>query len=272
MRPSTYHRPATVAEAAKLFASLAEPAYLSGGHTLIPAIKQRLAAPSDLIDLSRLKEMRGIDLKDGILAIGAATTHAEVAVSRVVAEAIPALAGLAGSIGDPMVRHRGMIGGSIANNDPAADYPAAALALAATIETDRRTIAADDFFVGLLETALAPGEIVTRIKFTVPMTAGYAKFRNPASRYAMAAAFVARYAGGEVRVAITGTGANGVFRASAFEAALSATFAATAITKLSFDPGEMLADIHGSAEYRANLAKVMIGRAVVAQGRAAIFD
>jgi carbon-monoxide dehydrogenase medium subunit len=271
MRPSNYHRPATVEAAAALFASLAEPAYLSGGHTLVPAIKQRLAAPSDLIDLSRIKDLHGIRLAGTVLEIGAATTHAEVAASDTVRRAIPALAGLAGSIGDPMVRHRGTIGGSIANNDPSADYPSAALALAATVATDRRAIAADEFFTGLLQTALEPGEIVTRITFNVPASAGYAKFRNPASRYAMAAAFVAKRADG-VSVAVTGAGANGVFRATAFEDALAANFSRAAIAELTLDAADMISDIHGSGDYRAQLAKVMIGRAVEAQGRAAIFD
>jgi carbon-monoxide dehydrogenase medium subunit len=272
MRATAFHRPASLADAARLFAGFDEPAFLSGGHTLIPAMKQRLAAPSDLIDLTRIEGMRGIRLDGDTLVIGAATTHAEVAASDVVRRAIPALAGLAGSIGDPMVRHRGTIGGSVANNDPSADYPSAVLALGASVVTDRRSIAADDFFTGLLATALAPGEIVTAIRFPVPASASYAKFRNPASRYAMAGAFVARLKGGAVRVAITGTGASGVFRATAFEKALAANFARDAITGLELDPGEMLADIHGSAEYRANLAKVMAMRAVAAPGEALVFD
>ncbi|MDH3194841.1 MAG: FAD binding domain-containing protein, partial [Hyphomicrobiales bacterium] len=190
MYQTNYHRPSSLAEAASLFSGADDAAYLSGGHTLIPTMKQRLAAPSDLIDISGLADLKGIEAGSEAVTIGAATTHAEVAASDAVRGAIPALAALAGNIGDPHVRHRGTIGGSLANNDPAADYPAAVLALAATIHTDKRQIAADDYFAGLFETALETGEIVTRIAFKVPAEAGYGKFRNPASRYPMAGVFI----------------------------------------------------------------------------------
>src|SRR6185437_6673750 len=185
MYPFTYHRPKDVAEAKRLFGQGADATFLSGGHTLLPALKQHLAAPSDVIDLSALPELKGIELADRMLIIRAATTHAEVGESSLVRRHIPALAGLAGSIGDRHVRHRGTIGGSLANNDPAADYPAAALGLGATIVTNKREIAAADYFKGLFETALADGEIITKVKFPVPEKSGYEKFRNPASRYAM---------------------------------------------------------------------------------------
>jgi carbon-monoxide dehydrogenase medium subunit len=238
---------------------------------LLPAVKQRLAAPENLIDLRHIPALKGIQSAAGTLTIGAATSHAEVAASAVVRSAIPALAGLAGSIGDPMVRHLGTIGGSVANNDPAADYPSALLALGATVFTDRRSLKADDFFVGLYATALDAGEIVTRIAFPVPTSAGYAKFRNPASHYAMAAAFVARFADGSVRVAVTGAGNRGVFCATAMEAALTRNYSPAALEGLTFDPRDMMSDIHGSAEYRAHLAKVMVHRAVQFTGETRVF-
>jgi carbon-monoxide dehydrogenase medium subunit len=270
MHPTTYHRPLTLKDAAAAYAA-GDSAYVSGGHTLLPAIKQRLAAPENLIDLRHIPEMKGIRMDGGALSIGAATPHAEVSASTEVQSAIPALAGLAGSIGDPMVRHLGTIGGSVANNDPAADYPSALLALGATVFTDRRSLKADVFFTGLYATALDGGEIVTRIVFPVSASAGYAKFRNPASRYAMAAAFVAKFADGSVRVAVTGAGSRGVFRATAMEAALARNYLPAAIEGLTFEPGDMMSDIHGSAEYRAHLAKVMVRRAVQFSGEARIF-
>lgn len=265
MYPLTYHRPRTLAEAKAMFAQGADATFISGGHTLLPTLKQRLAAPSDLVDLTAIPEMRGIVVEGGKLKIGGAMTHAEVAASPVVREAIPALAALAGSIGDRHVRHRGTIGGSTANNDPAADYPSAVLGLGATVVTDRREIPADDFFVGLYETAREPGEILTRIDFPIPDTAAYAKFRSLASRFSIVGVFVAR-TGGKVRVAVTGAGASGVFRPAAFEAALSADFRPEAIAGLSVDPDDLLSDLNGNGEYRAHLIKVLCARAVARPG------
>src|ERR1700747_219568 len=192
MYETTYHRPASVAEAAALFAKGSEPKYLAGGHTLIPVMKQRLASPSDLIDLARIKELVGIEVSADAVTIKAATTHYDVAANGTVQKAIPALAYLASLIGDPAVRHRGTIGGSLANNDPAADYPAAVLALGATIKTNKRSIAADDFFKGLFATALDDGEIIPAVSFPIPAKAAYAKFPHPASRFALTGVFVAR--------------------------------------------------------------------------------
>jgi carbon-monoxide dehydrogenase medium subunit len=264
MYETHYHRPGDLAEAVRLFGEGAEARYVAGGQTLIPAMKHRLAAPSDLIDLSRLKELRGIALSGDVLTIGAGVTHAEVATSDVVKKAIPALGRLAGLIGDPAVRHRGTIGGSLANNDPGADYPAAALGLGATITTNRRSIAADSFFTGLFTTALQDGELITRVAFPVPARAAYEKFANPASRYAMAGVFVAVSKGGAVRVAVTGAGNKGVFRVPAMEKALAGSFAPAAIANVAVDAAGMLSDLHGSAAYRANLVKVMAERAVAA--------
>ena len=262
MYETHYHRPKDLSEAAKLFAGASEPRYIAGGQTLIPTMKQRLAAPSDLIDVSRLAELRGISAAGDTLTIGAGVTHTEVATSDAVKKAVPALAKLAGLIGDPAVRHRGTIGGSIANNDPGADYPAAVLGLGATVNTNRRAIKADDFFTGLFSTALDDGEVITKIAFPVPARAGYEKFPNPASRYAMAGVFVAVGKGGEVRVAVTGAGNKGVFRMAAMEKALAGNLSPAAIANVSVDPAGMLADLHGSAAYRANLVKVMAERAV----------
>lgn len=266
MYATTYHRPASLAEASALIASADEAKILAGGMTLLPTMKNRLAAPSDLVDIGRLAELAGVSESGGIVSIGAATKHYEVAGSPVVKAAIPALAKLAGGIGDPQVRHMGTIGGSISNNDPAADYPAGLVGLGATVTTTKRTLSADDFFAGLFTTALEPGEIVTRVAFPVPAKAAYAKFPNPASRYAMAGVMVSRAKDGTVRVAVTGAGNGGVFRWAAAEAALAANFSAAALDGLSVDPADMLSDIHGSAEYRANLVKVMTQRAVTAAG------
>ena len=262
MHETRYHRPKSLAEAAKMFSDAADGRYLSGGHTLIPTMKQRLATPSDLIDLSRLSELRGVSAGSGMLTIGAATTHSEVASSEQVRKAIAALAALAGMIGDPAVRHKGTIGGSLANNDPAADYPAAVLGLGATIHTNKRAIAADDFFKSLFATALADGEIITKVAFPVPSKAAYEKFYNAASRYALTGVFVAVTQTGKVRVAVTGAGAKGVFRAGDIERALSTKFGPDVIAGLAVDPSDMLSDMHGSAVYRANLVKVMAARAV----------
>ena len=264
MYATTYHLAGDVAEAAALFADASEARYLAGGQTLIPTMKQRLAAPSDLIDISRLAELKGIAASGEVVTIGAAATHAEVERSDAVRRAIPALAGLAGLIGDPAVRHRGTLGGSLANNDPAADYPVVALALAATIHTDKRQIPADEFFTGLFATALADGEIITKVAFPVPAKAAYEKFRHPASRYAMAGVFVARMKDNRIHVGVTGAGNRGVFRAGDIEKVLADHFLPSAIDAVTIDPAGMLSDIHGSAAYRANLVKVMARRAVKA--------
>lgn len=255
-----YHRPDSI-EAALALAEGEEAKLLAGGQTLIPTLKQRLAAPSDLVDLAAVPGLREIVREGGTLRIGAMARHAAVAASPVVRQVIPALAALAGLIGDPAVRHRGTLGGSIANNDPSADYPAALLGLDAVVETDRRRIPALDFFLGLFETALEPGEIVTAVAFPVGARAAYRKFPNPASRYAMAGVFVARSEAG-VRVAVTGAAQAGVFRWSAAEAALEAEFGVAALAGLGLPADGMIADIHGSGAYRAHLVAVMARRAV----------
>ena len=255
-----YHRASSVAEAVKLLKN-GDAKALSGGMTLIPAMKVRLAAPSDLVDISRLKELKGVKVSGKTVTIGAATTHAEVAADEKLRKAAPAVAALASMIGDPHVRHKGTIGGSGANNDPAADYPAALLALDATIVTNKREISADKFFIGLFETALKDGEIITAVSFTAPDKAAYEKFRNPASLYAIAGVFVAKGKDG-VRVAVTGAGDDGVFRAKDMEAAMAKKFDASSIEGIKVSPDGLMSDIHASAEYRANLVKVMAKRAV----------
>ncbi len=267
MYQTSYHRPKSLAEAAKLFSSSGDAAYISGGHTLLPTMKARLAAPKNLIDLRHVPELKGIQVSGDAVTIGAATTHAEVANSADVKKAIATLAGLAGSIGDPQVRHLGTIGGSVANNDPAADYPVAVMALAGTVHTDKRQIAADEYFTGLFTTALNEGEIVTKVAFKVPAESGYAKFRNPASRYPMAGVFIAKHKDGSVRVAVTGAGNDGVFRWKAAEEALAKNFSADALKGLKVDASGMMGDIHGSAEYRANLVAVMARRAMENLGK-----
>ena len=235
---------------------------LGGGQTLIPSMKQRLAAPSALVSLTGIAEMRGVCTgDDAALCVGGATTHAAVAAEA--AGRYPALAALAGNIGDPAVRNRGTIGGSLANNDPAADYPAAVLGSGATIVTNNRSIAADDFFEGLFTTALEPGEIIVEVRFPIPERAAYAKFQQPASRFALTGVFVAKTANG-VRVAVTGASESGVFRWGEAEAALSADFSADAIAGLSVPADGMVSDLHGTPAYRANLVKVMTQRAVSA--------
>ncbi len=266
MHPFQYHRPASLDDALTTFNARDDASYLSGGHTLLPTMKLGLATPSDLIDLGAIAALRGITANAQCVSIGATTCHAAVAESPLVLQTIPALAGLAGSIGDRHVRHRGTIGGSVANNDPAADYPAGVLGLGATVITNRREIAADDFFVSLYETSLEPGEIITRIDFPVPQMAAYAKFRSPSSRYSVTAVFISRSAQG-VRVAVTGAGDSGVFRAHELEAALSADFRAEALAGLSIDPSTLLGDLNGSPEYRANLILVMARRALENPGR-----
>jgi carbon-monoxide dehydrogenase medium subunit len=260
--PFRYLRPATPAEAETAFAQNSDAKYLAGGQTLIPVMKQRLAAPSVLIDLARIASLAFIRDEAQALVIGAGTTHAAVAASADVARAIPALSYLAGHIGDPAVRHKGTLGGSIANNDPAADYPAALMALGATVTTTRRAIAADDFFTGMFATALEDGEIVTQVSFPKPKRAGYAKVVNPASRYAMVGVFVAEFANG-VRGAVTGAGP-GVFRVPEMEAALTKSFSPAAIEGIAISPDGLNSDIHGSAEYRAHLVGVMAKRAIAA--------
>ena len=266
MYETTYHRPSSVDEAAALFAKGAEAKYLAGGHTLIPVMKQRLAAPSDVIDLGRIKELVGIDVSADAVTIKAATTHYDVATSGPAQKAIPALAHLASLIGDPAVRYRGTIGGSIANNDPAADYPAAVLALGATVTTNKRSISADDFFKGLFSTALADGEIITQVTFPIPAKAGYSKFPHPASRFALTGVFVVKTKSGDVRVAATGASQNGVMRVSAIEAALKANWSAAALDSVAISASGLMSDIQGSSDYRANLIKVMAQRAVTAAG------
>jgi carbon-monoxide dehydrogenase medium subunit len=266
MYQTTYHRPSSVAEAVALFAKGGEPRYLAGGQTLIPVMKQRLASPSDVIDLGKITELIGVEVSGDTLTIKAATAHYDVATSDAVGKAIPALAHLASQIGDPAVRHRGTIGGSLANNDPAADYPAAVLALGATVKTNKRAISADDFFKGLFSTALEDGEIITSVSFPIPAKAGYAKFPHPASRFALTGVFAAKTKAGDVRVAATGASQSGVMRVAPIEAALKSNWSAGAIDGVTISANGLLSDIHGSAAYRANLVKVMAQRAVDAAG------
>ena len=266
MYQTTYHRPSSVDEAASLFAKGSDSKYLAGGHTLIPVMKQRLASPSDVIDLGKIAALVGVEATTDTVTVKAATTHSDVAQSAAAKKAIPALAYLASLIGDPAVRHRGTIGGSIANNDPAADYPAALLALDATVKTNKRSIKADDFFTGLFSTALEDGEIITAVSFPVPAKAGYSKFPHPASRFALTGVFVARTAAGDVRVAATGASQSGVMRVPAIEAALKANWSAAALDGVKISADSLMSDIHGTSDYRANLIKVMAQRAVVAAG------
>src|SRR6476659_7312394 len=235
MYATTYHRPSSVDEAAALFSKGKEAKYLAGGHTLIPVMKQRLASPSDVIDLGRIKELIGIEVSGDSVTIKAAKPHYDVATSGPVQKVIPALAYLASLIGDPAVRYRGTIGGSIANNDPAADYPAAVVALGATVKTNKRSIAADDFFKGLFSTALADGEIITQVAFPIPAKAGYSKMPHPASRFAL----------------------TGVLRVPAIEAALKANWSPAALDSVTISAGGLMSDIQGSSNYRAILIKVM---------------
>jgi len=257
----TYHRPTTVRQAANLLAKHEDAKLLAGGHTLIPTMKLRLASPSQLVDLSQIDGLSGIELKGRTIVIGAMTRHSEVANSPAVNENLPALAYLAGVIGDPAVRHRGTIGGSVANNDPTADYPAGCLGLGATIITSKRRIRADEFFKGMFETALEPDEIIVRISFPVVQKAAYEKFRNQASRYALVGVFVSKRSS-EIRVAVTGAGGNGVFRVPQFEEALKKRFSPKSLEGLTVSPDGLNGDIHGSAEYRAHLIGVMARRAV----------
>ena len=255
-----YVKAKSVKEAAAFLARNPEAKLMSGGMTLIPTLKARLAKPTHLVDIAQLAELRGIAVKGGKLAVGAGTKHHDVATSAVVKKAIPAVAYLAGLIGDPQVRNRGTIGGSVANNDPAADYPAAVLGLGAMVVTTKRSIAADDFFQGLFATALEEGEVILRIEFPLPKRAAYSKFHHPASGYAMAGVFIAQTAGG-VRVAVTGAGP-GVFRWKEAEAALAKGFKPAALEGVKLDASGLNTDIHADREYRANLVRVMAKRAL----------
>lgn len=275
-----FHRPSSVDEAIK-FLKAEDAKLLAGGQTLLPTMKQRLAAPKNVIDLNAIGGLAGVEhkggslvmdkaaggtvLRGGTLSIGALTRHVEVAESADVKQAIPALAALAAGIGDPAVRNRGTIGGSIANNDPAADYPAACLGLGATIVTNKREIAADDFFMGLFETALEADEMILRVVFPAPGRAAYMKFRHPASRFAIVGVFVSETQGA-VRVAVTGAGQSGVFRVPAMEKALAERFDPDAIKGIEIDPSNLVSDIHAAADYRAHLIGVMARRAVKTAG------
>lgn len=256
-----YHRPETLQQAANLLAGNEDAMLIAGGHTLVPVMKQRLASPAHLIDLSHIEGLDRIEMREGLLAIGATATHADVADSPIVGDAIPALAELAAMIGDPAVRHKGTIGGSLANNDPTADYPAACLALGATIVTSKRRLESDDYFQGMFSTALEADEIITQVMFPLPKQAAYQKFRNQASRYALVGVFVARLPS-DVRVAVTGAGADGVFRLAAFEEALKRRFTSESLEGLSVPADGLNNDLHGSAEYRAHLIGVLARRAV----------
>jgi carbon-monoxide dehydrogenase medium subunit len=263
MHAFEYHRPASTKEALALASKKSEGKYLAGGQSLVQAMKLRLSAPSDLIDLGTIKELSGIKASGSAVELGAMTRHADVAGSAEVKKAIPALAALAGMIGDRQVRHMGTIGGSLANDDPAADYPAAVLGLGATVTTNKRKIEADKFFKGLYETALEPGELITAVSFPVPKRAAYMKFKNPASRFAIVGVFVADFGGGKVRVGITGAGPS-AFRQTEMEKALAAKFAPESVANIKVKPDGLNNDLHASPEYRAHLITVMATRAVEA--------
>src|SRR5215510_12016934 len=257
----TYHRPTTVRQAASLLAKTEDAKLLAGGHSLIPVMKLRLARPSALIDLSGVEGLSGVEVSGRTVTIGAMTRHGEVADSAELQEAMPALASVPASIGDPQVRNVGTIGGSIANNDPNADYPAACLGLGATIITSKRKIVADEFFTGMFETALEPDEIITKVQFPIAKKAAYQKFKHPASGFALVGVFAAKR-GPDIRVAVTGAGANGVFRVTAFEEALKKRFAAKSLEGMSVPADGLNSDIHASAEYRAHLIGVLARRAL----------
>ncbi len=262
MHAFEYHRPSSLADASKLAGKGDDAKLLAGGQSLVQAMKLRLSAPSDLVDLNAIAELRGIKSDGKTVTVGAMARHAEVAASPEVKKAIPALAALAELIGDRQVRHQGTIGGSLANNDPAADYPAAVLGLGATVVTNKRKIAADEFFKGMFETALQAGEIITQVSFPVPKRAAYTKFKNPASRFAIVGVFVADTGSG-VRVAVTGAGSS-VFRQSEMEKALGAKFAPESVSGVKVKADGLNSDLHASAEYRAHLVGVMAKRAVEA--------
>ena len=259
MQAFAYSNPSSVADAVRA-AGASEAKLIAGGQSLLPAMKLGLAAPEALVDLAQIAELRGITVSGSVVKVGAMNTHAEVAAHAELARAIPALAELAGKIGDRQVRHRGTLGGSLANNDPAACYPAAVLGLGATVHTNQRDIAADDFFKGLYETALKQGEIITAVSFPVPDRAGWQKFKQPASRFSIVGVFVSQGSQG-VRVAVTGAAAC-VFRAKDLEARLSANWSAAALNGATVPEDGFNSDLHGSAEYRAALVPVLAGRAV----------
>ena len=263
MHAFEYHRPSTTKDALALAAQKSEGRYLAGGQSLVQAMKLRLSSPSDLIDLAALGDLRALSGDSATVTIGAMVRHAEVAASPAVQKAIPALAQLADIIGDRQVRHMGTIGGSLANNDPAADYPAAVLGLGATITTNKRKIEGDMFFKGLYETALEPGELITQVAFPAPKRAAYMKFKNPASRFALVGVFVADFGGGNVRVGVTGAGAC-AFRQADMEKALSQKFAPESVAGIKVKPDGLNNDLHASPEYRAHLITVMCKRAVEA--------
>jgi aerobic carbon-monoxide dehydrogenase medium subunit len=257
-----YHKASNFDDALKKLSGAEDGKILAGGMTLLPTMKQRLASPSDLIDLAGIADLKGIKVDGKTVTIGAMTTHWEVHSSKDVQKAIPALSDLAGLIGDPMVRHRGTIGGSLANSDPSADYPAAVMGLGATIKTNKREIAADDYFKGLFETALEDGELITAVSFPIPKRAAYQKFPQPASRYAMVGVMVAETASG-IRVGVTGAGPC-AFRVPEMEKALTAKFSADSVAGITIPSDGLNADLHGSAEYRAHLVTVMAKRAAAA--------
>lgn len=262
MYATNYQRAKSLDDAVKLLAAEPEAKLLAGGQTLIPTLKARLAQPSHLVDLAKVAELKGIALKGDVLEIGAMTRHYEVMSSPVVHKAIPGLANLASLIGDLQVRNMGTMGGSIANNDPAADYPAGVLAHNVTIKTTKREIAADDFFQGMFATALEEGEIITRLLWPVPKKSAYSKFEHPASGYAMAGVCIAQVADGSVRVGVTGAGASGAFRWTEAEQALAKSFSLKSLEGLAVDPETCMADLHAPAEYRAHLIGVMAKRAL----------
>jgi aerobic carbon-monoxide dehydrogenase medium subunit len=263
MHAFQYHRPSSTKDALSLGSQKGEGKYLAGGQSLVQAMKLRLSSPSDLIDLGTIKELTGIKASGSGVEIGAMTRHAEVAASSEVRKAIPSLAAMAEMIGDRQVRHMGTIGGSLANSDPAADYPAALLALNGTVTTNKRKIEADKFFTGLFMTALEPGELITSVSFQAPKRGAYMKFRNPASRFAIVGVYVADFGGGNVRVGVTGAGAN-AFRQGEMEKALSAKFAPESVANIKVKQDGLNNDLHASPEYRAHLITVMAKRAVQA--------
>lgn len=256
-----YHRPDSLRKAVGLLGKLEDAKLLAGGHTLLPTMKNRLASPANLIDISGIAELKGVKVSGKTITIGALTTYAEIVDSKELAAVMPALCDFTAKIGDPAVRHRGTIGGSVSNNDPAADYPAACLALGAVIVTNKRKIAAEDFFTGLFSTALEDNEIVTKVIFKAGAKFGYAKFRNPASRYAMVGVAVAKR-GADVRVAVTGSGADGVFRWTEAEARLGEKFSPRSLEGMAHPAEGLNSDIHASADYRGHLIGVMTRRAV----------
>ena len=256
-----FHRPSGLRQASNMLGKLEEAKILAGGQTLIPTMKLRLASPNNLVDLNMVEGLSGIEVKGRSIVIGAMTRHADAANSPVLQQVLPGLAAVPGSIGDPQVRNRGTIGGSIANNDPNADYPAACLGLGATIITNKRRIAADDFFTGMFSTALEDGEIITKISFPVAKKAAYEKFKHPASGFALVGVFVSKR-GSDIRVAVTGAGASGVFRVKSFEEALKKRFAAKSLEGMTIPATGMNSDIHASPEYRAHLVGVLARRAL----------